>query len=108
MSTPSKRSAAMAPPESALRGSSRFYQSPWSGNVPSVPRKWQTIAVESVMVGGNMASNEPFAGGIATVAIVGSGTMGAQIASLTAVSGRAVRVYDALPEAVERAKGRIA
>jgi 3-hydroxybutyryl-CoA dehydrogenase len=47
------------------------------------------------------------AGGIASVAIVGSGTMGAQIGSLAAFGGRSVRIYDAAPEALDRARDRI-
>lgn len=55
-----------------------------------------------------MTEQPTFAGEIGTVAIVGAGTMGAQIAGLTAVSGRTVRLYDALPAAIDRAKARIA
>lgn len=54
-----------------------------------------------------MTPTGDLAGGIASVAIVGSGTMGAQIGSLTAFCGRSVRIYDAVPEALERAKDRI-
>lgn len=36
------------------------------------------------------------------VAVVGAGTMGAQIAALTALSGREVAIFDALPQAAER------
>jgi 3-hydroxybutyryl-CoA dehydrogenase len=54
-----------------------------------------------------MNSRDAGSGAIATVAIVGSGTMGAQIGSLAAFAGRTVRIYDALPEALHRAKGRI-
>lgn len=44
---------------------------------------------------------------IRTVAIVGSGTMGAQIGSLAAFAGHSVRIYDAAPEALLRAQDRI-
>ena len=44
---------------------------------------------------------------IRRVAVVGAGTMGAQIATLTAFSGRPVRLYDAVPEAMENARTRI-
>lgn len=39
--------------------------------------------------------------------MIGAGTMGAQIATLTAFSGRDVRLFDALPAAMENAKTRI-
>jgi len=54
-------------------------------------------------------TNSPcrFAGGIESVAVIGAGTMGAQIAALTAFSGRTVRLYDAIPEALDRAASRI-
>lgn len=54
-----------------------------------------------------MSPTDAAPGGITTVAIVGSGTMGAQIGALAAFAGRTVRIYDALPEALSRAKGRI-
>lgn len=40
------------------------------------------------------------------VAVIGAGTMGAQIAALTAFSGREVALYDALPDALERGMTR--
>jgi len=54
-------------------------------------------------------TNRPsrFAGGIESVAVIGAGTMGAQIAALTAFSGRTVRLFDAIPEAIDRAANRI-
>jgi len=54
-----------------------------------------------------MVEKEDFAGGIASVAVVGAGTMGAQIAALTACSGRPVRIFDAAPTALDRAAERI-
>ena len=45
--------------------------------------------------------------GIERVAVVGAGTMGAQIASLIAVHGYPVAVTDAIPEALARAEARI-
>ena len=44
---------------------------------------------------------------IGRVAVVGAGTMGWQIAALTAASDRPVALYDALPEASERALERM-
>ena len=44
---------------------------------------------------------------IGSVAVVGAGTMGWQIAALTAASGRAVALHDALPGAAERAIERM-
>jgi 3-hydroxybutyryl-CoA dehydrogenase len=44
---------------------------------------------------------------ISRVAVVGSGTMGAQIASLAAHAGKQVALFDALPDALERAERRI-
>jgi len=44
---------------------------------------------------------------IKRVAVIGAGTMGAQIATLTAFSGRPVRLFDAIPAAMENAKTRI-
>lgn len=44
---------------------------------------------------------------IDTVAMIGAGTMGAQIAALSAFSGRTVRLYDAIPATVNRALGRM-
>jgi 3-hydroxybutyryl-CoA dehydrogenase len=44
---------------------------------------------------------------IQNVAVIGAGTMGAQIAALTAYSGRNVAVYDAMPGAAERGMDRI-
>ena len=41
------------------------------------------------------------------VAVVGAGTMGAQIATLTAFSGREVTLFDAIPDAMHRAMQRI-
>jgi 3-hydroxybutyryl-CoA dehydrogenase len=41
------------------------------------------------------------------VAVIGSGTMGAQIATLAASHGYPVRLYDAAPEALRRAQERI-
>jgi 3-hydroxybutyryl-CoA dehydrogenase len=46
--------------------------------------------------------------GIKRVAIVGAGTMGAQIGSLIAIHGYPVTITDAVPEALGRAKQRIA
>jgi 3-hydroxybutyryl-CoA dehydrogenase len=43
---------------------------------------------------------------IERVAVIGAGTMGAQIASLAAFSGRAVALYDALPDALRRGHER--
>jgi 3-hydroxybutyryl-CoA dehydrogenase len=45
--------------------------------------------------------------GIKRVAIVGAGTMGAQIGSLIAINGHSVTITDALPEALTRAESRI-
>jgi len=44
---------------------------------------------------------------IRQVAVIGAGTMGAQIAALTAFAGYPVRLFDALPAALERAGPRI-
>ena len=44
---------------------------------------------------------------IQNVAVIGAGTMGAQIAALIAYSGRNVAIYDALPGASERGMDRI-
>jgi len=44
---------------------------------------------------------------IKKVAVIGAGAMGAQIATLTAFSGRPVRLYDALPAAMASAQTRI-
>jgi 3-hydroxybutyryl-CoA dehydrogenase len=44
---------------------------------------------------------------IENVAVIGTGTMGAQIAALTAYSGRNVAIYDALPGASERGMDRV-
>jgi 3-hydroxybutyryl-CoA dehydrogenase len=44
---------------------------------------------------------------IQRVAVIGAGTMGAQIAALTAFSGRRVTLFDAVPEALDRATSRI-
>lgn len=44
---------------------------------------------------------------VQTVAVVGAGTLGAQIAAMAAASGRLVRLYDAAPGATERAVARI-
>ena len=54
-----------------------------------------------------MTDSNAVSDGIGTVAIVGSGTMGAQIGALIAVRGRNVRIHDASPEALDRAKTRI-
>ncbi|MEA2584657.1 MAG: 3-hydroxybutyryl-CoA dehydrogenase [Thermomicrobiales bacterium] len=43
---------------------------------------------------------------IERVAVIGAGTMGAQIASLAAFSGRAVALFDAVPVAAERGRDR--
>jgi len=40
------------------------------------------------------------------VAVIGAGTMGAQIASLAAVSGYPVRLFDAIPDALARGRER--
>lgn len=47
------------------------------------------------------------ASAIGTVAMIGAGTMGWQIAARTANSGRQVTIYDALPGAAERAVARM-
>ena len=44
---------------------------------------------------------------IKTVAIIGSGFMGTQIAGLAALSGCHIRVYDVKKDALEKAKGEI-
>src|SRR4051812_18921143 len=44
---------------------------------------------------------------IQRVAVIGAGTMGAQIAALTAFSGRDVAIFDAAPGATERGLDRI-
>ena len=44
---------------------------------------------------------------IATVAVIGAGTLGAQIAAMTAASGRDVRLYDVAPGAAEAAITRL-
>ncbi|MBA2470330.1 MAG: hypothetical protein H0V37_13075, partial [Chloroflexia bacterium] len=44
---------------------------------------------------------------IATVAVIGAGTLGAQIAAMTAASGRPVRLYDVVPGAAEGALDRL-
>lgn len=44
---------------------------------------------------------------IASVAVIGAGTLGAQIAAMTAASGRPVRLYDTVPEVAESARGRL-
>jgi 3-hydroxybutyryl-CoA dehydrogenase len=44
---------------------------------------------------------------IRNVAVIGAGTMGAQIAALTAYSGRNVAIYDAMPGAAESGLNRI-
>jgi len=54
-----------------------------------------------------MTQEEPGQSPIATVAVIGAGTLGAQIAVMTAASGRQVRLYDALPEATPRAFERL-
>lgn len=46
-------------------------------------------------------------GGIARVAVIGAGTMGAQIATLTAFGGRDVALFDAIDGVVDRAMKRI-
>lgn len=43
---------------------------------------------------------------ISDVAVVGAGTLGAQIAAMTAASGRRVRLFDVVPGAAERAIDR--
>lgn len=52
-------------------------------------------------------SCEPRPGTIATVAVLGAGTMGAGIAHVTALSGRDTRLYDLDPAALDRARQRI-
>ncbi|MCC6791084.1 MAG: 3-hydroxyacyl-CoA dehydrogenase family protein [Thermomicrobiales bacterium] len=54
-----------------------------------------------------MTSPETPARPINSVAIVGSGTMGAQIGSLAAFAGHVVRIHDASLEALRKATGRI-
>ncbi len=44
---------------------------------------------------------------IRTVAVIGAGTLGAQIAAMTAASGRTVRLFDVLPGAAEGALVRL-
>jgi 3-hydroxybutyryl-CoA dehydrogenase len=44
---------------------------------------------------------------ISITAVVGAGTLGAQIASMTAASGREVRLFDVVPGAAVRAIGRL-
>ncbi len=44
---------------------------------------------------------------IATVAVIGAGTLGAQIAAMTAASGRPVLLYDVVPGAAEGALDRL-
>lgn len=44
---------------------------------------------------------------ITTVAVIGAGTLGAQIAAMTAASGREVRLYDVVPGAADRVTGRL-
>ncbi|MDQ3654902.1 MAG: 3-hydroxyacyl-CoA dehydrogenase family protein [Chloroflexota bacterium] len=44
---------------------------------------------------------------ITTVAVIGAGTLGAQIAAMTAASGRTVRLYDVVPGAAEAALDRL-
>lgn len=76
-------------------------------NVPVTSRlpAWQTC--EYSTVGPSKGEHKVAAGSIERVAIIGAGTMGAQIGSLVAMSGREVRVFDALPEALDRAQLRI-
>jgi len=45
--------------------------------------------------------------GIRTVAVIGAGTLGAQIAAMTAASGRLVRLFDVLPGATGEALARL-
>ena len=52
-------------------------------------------------------SDQSNASAISTVAMIGAGTMGWQIAARTANSGRQVTIYDALPGAAERAVARM-
>ncbi|MGH2562298.1 MAG: 3-hydroxyacyl-CoA dehydrogenase family protein [Thermomicrobiales bacterium] len=52
-------------------------------------------------------TSEAEIGAIRRVAVVGAGTMGAQIAALTAFSGREVALFDALPHALTRGMARI-
>lgn len=54
-----------------------------------------------------MTNKDTFAGPMETVAIIGAGTMGAQIGALAAAGGYAVRIFDTVSEALERARGRI-
>lgn len=54
-----------------------------------------------------MSTYEPLDAGIRTVAVVGAGTLGAQIAAMSAASGRVVRLYDAAPGATDRAIERL-
>ncbi|MEJ7839782.1 MAG: 3-hydroxyacyl-CoA dehydrogenase family protein [Thermomicrobiales bacterium] len=44
---------------------------------------------------------------IRKIAVVGAGTLGAQIAAMSAASGREVRLFDAAPGATDRALGRL-
>jgi 3-hydroxybutyryl-CoA dehydrogenase len=54
-----------------------------------------------------MSGGAAGADGIERVAVIGAGTMGAQIAALTAFSGRQVALYDSLPDALDRGISRI-
>lgn len=42
---------------------------------------------------------------LATVAVIGSGTMGAGIAEVAAAAGHPVRIFDINPKAVDRDRG---
>jgi 3-hydroxybutyryl-CoA dehydrogenase len=44
---------------------------------------------------------------IRTVAVIGAGTLGAQIAAMTAASGRQVLLFDVAPNAAAAAIGRL-
>jgi len=44
---------------------------------------------------------------VTSVAVIGAGTLGTQIAAMTAASGRAVRLHDAAPEAAASAPDRL-
>jgi 3-hydroxybutyryl-CoA dehydrogenase len=61
----------------------------------------------SFVFGATMTDQDLSARSIERVAVIGTGTMGAQIAALTASSGRSVAIFDALSGAAERGLDRI-
>lgn len=54
-----------------------------------------------------MASSDPSARSIHTLAVLGAGTMGHGIAHVAAMAGATVRLFDALPGAAEAALGKV-